>query len=227
MYRPDYEATWDAYSKRFGTTASTKDVQHLGDEWHTAAFSARIYEQFIRPHVETDAVRVVAELGVGGGKYTSMVAPHVARIYGVDVSSEMLERTRLRLEQTSCEFTTIKTDGRKLDIEPGTVDFFFSIDSCVHIFPYELFGYLGEMSRTLRPNGVGVVDFADWDGHRSFDKFCFDVDVLERTNKINPGAFSFVPGRVMVDMVTHHGMDVRGLSPSGNGRSSVVTFVRR
>jgi len=219
----DYENVWDGYSKRFNKTADTENTPNLGDEWGNDELTKKVFDGHILPHLRPGCN--AAELGVGGGKYSILISPHVHTLYGIDISNEMLKRTAKRLESGRSRFVPVKTDGTNIKLSSNSVDFIFSIDSCVHIFHYDLFRYLKEFARIMKSGARGAVEFADWDRPGSFDKFVFDFDILEKTGRLNSGAFAFIDKAAISCFLRGAGLkelEIRPLTP----RSSIVTFLK-
>jgi SAM-dependent methyltransferase len=210
----DYEAVWSGYAKRFKGAA-------LGEEWSTPERDQAIFKKYMHEHLQRGAN--IVELGVGGGKFTAMAMPFAAKLYGLDISSEMLALTAERLKDD--RFVPVKTDGRSIDIPDSSIDFFFSFDSMVHIFPNDLYAYIAAMGKFLKRGGKAVFEFADWDASGVMQKFLIDQDVYVRTGKLSPGAFGFISRSAVTAMVTHVGLSVMVLEQL-TGRTSVVLINR-
>lgn len=99
---------------------------------------------------------VVGDLGCGTGQLSEALAPHVARVIGVDGSPEMLQAARTRLEDRA------NVDVREgaleaLPIETASLD--VAICSLVLHHQPDPPRVLGEVARVLKPGGrVLVVD---------------------------------------------------------------------
>lgn len=159
-----YAQDWNEYSKSWKSEFG-KEYAHLGDEWNDDAtlqrerdlFYFRMYaERFLKKDM------TVLEVGPGGGKWTVRMAPLVNKVIVLDVSEDMLRRTRERCESagiTNVEFLL----GNGKDFQPvgdGHVDFFFSYDVFVHIALEDTWPYALEMARVLKPGGLGVCHHA-------------------------------------------------------------------
>lgn len=221
MHTQDYEKIWNNYSDRFGKTPGTAHAEHLGDEWANHQLSLARFEQFIKPHLAQGGD--VGELGVGGGKYSVLAAPFVSRLYGIDISQNMLERTADRLKETNCDFIPIKCADSQIPLPDGSLDFFFSLDSMVHIFPYDLFSYVAEVGRILKAQAIAVIEFADWDQPGAINKFVLDHEHFVRQRQLSPGAFGFISRCAMEQFGARAGLKTLQFQEVSK-RSSVVTL---
>ena len=94
------------------------------------------------------------EIGCGIGRLLRAMSPHFARLYGVDISPEMIRLGRDWLR----EYPKIKlaeTTGNSLHIvEDNTIDFVFSYITFQHIPSRKLIAkYMREAFRVLKPGG--------------------------------------------------------------------------
>lgn len=168
-----YAKDWNEYSKEWEASYGSKH-HHLGDEWNNAEgfwnrddFYFTIYaERWLRPD------STVLEIGPGGGKWTVRIAPKVKRVIALDVSEEMLERTRQRCESLGLSNVDFML-GNGRDFQPvadESVHFFFSYDVFVHIALEDTWPYSQEMARVLAPDGVGVCHYAINSMPQSWDR---------------------------------------------------------
>lgn len=97
---------------------------------------------------------VVLDIGCGVGRLTRVIAGRAARVFAIDISSEMIDRARAHhADLDNVEW--IVGDGKTLQpIADG------SLDGCVsHVVfqhipdPSITLGYVSEMGRVLRPGG--------------------------------------------------------------------------
>jgi ubiquinone/menaquinone biosynthesis C-methylase UbiE len=160
-----YRNDWDAYSRNWDTTQGDRHAW-LGDEWsaedaaNAGKGDAFIFESFARPFLRPDDT--VLELGPGGGKWTAMLAPHVKKVIALDVSPEMLKRTRERCEAAGLSNVEyVLGNGRNFKpVRDESVHFFFSYDVLVHVALEDTFAYAREIARVLTPGGYGACHHA-------------------------------------------------------------------
>jgi SAM-dependent methyltransferase len=97
---------------------------------------------------------VVADLACGAGSVTVRLAPHVARVIGVDRTPEMLAAARIR-SQGLPNVELLEADLAALPIPDGSCDGALLLLALTHIESPE--AALAEMARILRPGGRAVV----------------------------------------------------------------------
>jgi ubiquinone/menaquinone biosynthesis C-methylase UbiE len=159
-----YAKDWNEYSRTWEENFGSKHA-HLGDEWNDDGLSERkrdsfyftaYAERFIGPDMS------VMEMGPGGGKWTVRIAPKVKKLFALDVSEEMLKRTKERCDSegiTNMEY--ILSNGRDFQpIADESIDFFFSYDVFVHIALEDIWPYAQEIARVLAPGGKGICHYA-------------------------------------------------------------------
>ena len=98
---------------------------------------------------------VVADIGSGTGFYTDEVAPHVGRVYAVDVQSAMHDRYRAKGAPDNVEFVTAGASSLPFDDD--------ELDAVVSTMTYHEFATdaaFEELARVVRPGGRAVT--LDW-----------------------------------------------------------------
>jgi SAM-dependent methyltransferase len=171
-----YEQLWDDYSRWWDSEAGlSKQYQHLGDEWGDDAWAQRNVDSFVLPYLSKDSK--VLEIGPGGGRYTAPVAEHCAQVFGVDVSSLMVERLRNRFGINN-RHIFFKGNGYDLsDVPDDYLDFVFSFNVFVQLEFEDIVSYLKEIKRVLKPGGKAALHYAtisNQDGWVYFLDHCRD-----------------------------------------------------
>jgi SAM-dependent methyltransferase len=168
-----YENSWDDYSKSWD-----KDVpghSMLGEEWGNKELTLQVFAKHLQPHLLGDTRAL--EVGPGGGKYSALAAPHCKALTCVDVSQEMLNRVKSRLNDDA-KLRTIKVDGMDVHQVPDeSVDFAFSIDVFVHLDLEDVYAYLREFHRMLVPGGRLVLQLANFMTHNGWDLLHREADL--------------------------------------------------
>jgi SAM-dependent methyltransferase len=177
--------SWDSYSEGWAEDGVTK----LGVEWGNEELTRRIFERSLQLHLRPESH--VLEIGPGGGKYSVLVAPLCARFVYADVSLRMLERTRAVLggmrHAEALELGGIDLTG----LDDESMDFVLSIDVFMHLDLEDVYGYLREFSRVLRPGGVVVVHFAGLLNEAGWGQFQFAAD-FNRAHRRQVGRINFL-----------------------------------
>jgi SAM-dependent methyltransferase len=104
----------------------------------------------------------VLDIGCGLGRLTRPLARTAAQVYALDVSREMLDRAR-QLNPQLDNVRWLHGDGTSLrPVEDAAVDVCLSHVVFRHIpDPAITLGYVREMGRVLRPNGLAVFELSN------------------------------------------------------------------
>lgn len=103
----------------------------------------------------------VVDVGSGSGRLAVKLAPFLAgKYYGSDILPEFAPYARKVTARNDWEFHT--TAGRGIPAPDRCADFvcFFSVFT--HLLPQDIYRYLLEAKRVLRPHGRIVFTFLDW-----------------------------------------------------------------
>lgn len=134
----------------FATSAGKWD--RLRDEMFGETFYLRAFLSLL------DDRWVVGDLGCGTGVVTSVLAPHVARVIGVDASEEMLAAAKARVGD-SANIHLRRGTLEALPIEDATLDV-ATMMLVLHHLPSPAIA-LAEAHRVLKPGGrLLIVDMA-------------------------------------------------------------------
>lgn len=139
-----------------------------GDEWSEAWGSASaqwygsIYPR-VHPFLPTSAV---LELAPGFGRWTEFLLGHCDTLIGVDVAPRCVEACRKRFADHSSASFEIN-DGKSVPmVADSSIDFAFSFDSLVHVEAEVLLGYVAELARILKPDGVAFLHHSNYGAYR-------------------------------------------------------------
>jgi ubiquinone/menaquinone biosynthesis C-methylase UbiE len=159
-----YAKDWDTYSKVWKEEFASS-YSHLGDEWNDDGTPDRkrdnlYFTLYAERFIYSDMT--VLEVGPGGGKWTVRLAPKVKKLIVLDVSEEMLQRTKFRCESLDIHNVEyILANGQDFQPIPNdSIDFFFSYDVFVHIALEDTFPYTQEMFRVLKSEARGICHYA-------------------------------------------------------------------
>jgi ubiquinone/menaquinone biosynthesis C-methylase UbiE len=144
----DWRLRGDAWSRPWGGAES---------QWYGSVFPR------IRRFLPASAV---LEIAPGFGRWTEFLLEHCDTLTAVDVASKCVEGCRERFAHyPQARFET--NDGQSLPmVEEESIDFAFSFDSLVHVESDVLIGYLAELARTLKPEGVAFLHHSNYGSYR-------------------------------------------------------------
>lgn len=115
---------------------------------------------------------IALEIGAGVGRLIPPMEKTFKRVYGIDISPDMV---RLSEDHLGRKGAVVLTDGHDFPFDDASVDFVYSVIAFQHI-PYRAMirRYLQESFRVLRTNGVirvqthkgeGPNKFCNWHGY--------------------------------------------------------------
>jgi SAM-dependent methyltransferase len=144
----DWNLRGDAWSRPWGGAES---------QWFGSIFP-RIHRYLPAP--------AVLEIAPGFGRWTEFLLEHCETLTAVDVAPKCIEGCRQRFAgYPKARFET--NDGRSLPmVDDDSIDFAFSFDSLVHVESDALAGYLSELARTLKPDGVAFLHHSNYGSYR-------------------------------------------------------------
>lgn len=97
----------------------------------------------------------VLEIGCGIGRITEFIATEFAHVYGIDVSSAMINKAKDRLSSRYPNISFIETNGIDYPFEADYLDFIFSFIVFQHIPSKDIiYNNLKECYRVLKKDGI-------------------------------------------------------------------------
>jgi ubiquinone/menaquinone biosynthesis C-methylase UbiE len=130
-----------------------------GDEW-SASFGGTealwFFVLFPRIHRFLPSSTIL-EIAPGRGRWTQFLKLHCQSMIAVDLSESCIESCKVRFaSDTHLQFHV--NDGRSLAAVPDdSINFVYSFDSLVHVEKEVMEGYLTQLSRKLKSDGVGFL----------------------------------------------------------------------
>jgi len=178
---------------------SPSEIKHLGDEWSDDKSIVQVLEDFVFPFLSNEAC--VAEIGSGGGRLASIVAPRVRRLECFDISVDMLKLCREALNKhdpplMNTGFTLLSGDD--CEFPPrfhGAFDLVYSLDVFPHLDLHTMFAYFRSMTSILKPGGAIAISTANLAAPLGFDRFA-------KQRKYSAGGFYFVTPD-MIELLAH------------------------
>lgn len=138
-----------------------------GDEWSGMAAHCNVpydewkrglIEAFVLPYIGPD--KDVIEIAPGHGRWSETLIASARSVRLVDLNPECLDACRDRFAGAD-NVSYVETDGSSIPADDTSADFVWSFDSFVHIDPKEVYAYLGEIARVLRPGRYAVLHHAN------------------------------------------------------------------
>lgn len=207
-----YAKDWNSYSQSWNKEYGS-DYGYLGDEWNDDGTVERERDNFyFTAYADRfiDPDMTVLEVGPGGGKWTTRIAPKVKKMIVLDVAEEMLKRTKARCESlgiNNVEYVLANgTDFQPIADE--SIDFFFSYDVFVHIALEDTFVYAQEMYRILKPNCLGICHYAINSVPEAWHRIKSNNDWY-RNNKNTLGQFYYYSPESLRRMFEYCGLSVK------------------
>lgn len=158
---PTTSEGWERYARNM----IRQGGRRLGEEWNepevigvdvpAPEIPQYVDRAIIGPFLGT--CDVILEIGAGGGRWTERLLARGRRVIACDTSPSMFDLIRARLGN-SPSLDTVLLDGRGLGpIADASVDAVFSYDVFVHLPQWDIFNYLREIHRVLRPGGKALI----------------------------------------------------------------------
>jgi SAM-dependent methyltransferase len=191
---------WNTYAQRWNkskvtiensaVTARERDsyLQCLGDEWGRLEDVERIVAEYIYPYI--NGASAAAEIGSGGGRVASRVAPRVSHLHCFDISKEMLRKAQAALEaHRNVDFVLLESAQLPADCT-GKFDFIYSFDVFVHLDLHTMWKYFREIQRVLKRGGTaflhtsnlmapgGWKNFAAQDAFRILEHYFISPEII-------------------------------------------------
>lgn len=156
-YAVNEELFWDQYVQEWEKSDRNKEQQYLGNEWKNEEDFLALLEKYSAPE------KSALEIGCGGGRITARGVKLFKHVYAADLSEEMLRKSRQAVGSANVSFH--KLDGFTLnEFADGTLDYVYSHDVFVQLSSIQVYPYLREIKRVLRPGGIGLVSVYDFVG---------------------------------------------------------------
>jgi ubiquinone/menaquinone biosynthesis C-methylase UbiE len=157
----NYKSWWErsastqegAYTTTYVTNNET-DYRSRGWNGDANSFGARHFIDFAGL---TTASRVL-EIGCGMARVGRELAPHVGEWHGVDISRNMLERAKARTSHLANVFLHELLDVGLSQFADESFDFVYATTVFMHLDKEDLYQYLLESHRVLKPSGMAFFD---------------------------------------------------------------------
>ncbi len=200
------------------------------DEYFEATFVSltesreRIYQKVLKPYLETDDV--VIDYGSGPGFLAWATAPHVNKIYAIDISKGAIACAKIVNPRDNIEYLPADQDG--LDLIPdGQIDAVYSFAVIQHLTDETFAGVLQACRKKLKPQGRLILHIqltdeiwsteAEWKAGTSLkDKIkydyglhCFGRTEQQHSDIVTKNGFDEIKFERLADMVPEFADDIR------------------
>lgn len=173
----DYKAAWDCQAR-----VNARDAILTGST--AESFERTGQEDAERLRRWAGSSSRVLNIGCGIGRVEKHLAPHVAEIWGVDISGEMVAKGRDRLGRLSNVHLKELALGEFLRSFPdASFDLVFSLLVLQHMEKEDAFRYLEDAFRVLKPGGIVFVQLPNFLSPEYTEAFLAPV----RRHDRNPG----------------------------------------
>jgi ubiquinone/menaquinone biosynthesis C-methylase UbiE len=156
-YAVNEELFWDQYVKDWEKSDRNKSQSYLGTEWKNEEDFLSLLQKY------SARDKTALEIGCGGGRITAAGVKLFKHVHAADVSEEMLRKSKEAVTVANVGFH--KLDGFALgDFTDESVDYVYSHDVFIQLSSIQVYPYLREVKRVLRPGGIGLISFYDFVG---------------------------------------------------------------
>ena len=137
--------------------AAGRDPNDIGDErWGEDLLDVALSEHYL-PHVDSDSV--VLELGPGTGRLTRHLIGRCREVVAVDASTQVCDWIRRYLKGKG-QYRVHRIDGPLLAMVPDeSIDAVLAHGVVEHLDVEEIYWFLVEFHRVLRPGGIVAFNF--------------------------------------------------------------------
>ncbi len=126
----------------------------------------------IEQFTKLDSEHSVVVLGCGYGRECIQITPFVKRVYGIDVSSTIINKAMTFTKgHGACNFIGVTTETWERDIPIG-VDLVYSMAVMQHLTRDLVIDYFKRLPKKLAPNGMMIIQFLE-----KFTDIYHDADI--------------------------------------------------
>lgn len=193
----------------------------IGDEWGTPDDVDEIVDTFILSQVNRASVAL--EIGSGGGRIASRVAPHVGELWCLDVSQEMLASLRKTLRRhDNVRYVLATSPAVPVELR-GRLDFAYSFDVFVHLDLHTQWQYIAATAQGLRPGGRAFFHTANLTTENGWSRFAAQPH-------FTVGGYYFVSPEIVRTLLDRAGLVVveeAQLGPTGYRAQDFLVLVEK
>ncbi len=110
--------------------------------------------------IDNPEEKIALEIGYGGGRILNAACSYFKEVIGIDIHDEQETVEAFLKSQGKSNFRLIKTAGRTIDVDSGSIDFIYSFIVLQHLPSFDVFvSYMKEIYRCLKKSGVAQLYF--------------------------------------------------------------------
>lgn len=176
----DYKSYWDA--KAGSEDAALAAVDNSGSE-DTARVTGRWTADLVRAAIDLQPGDSVLELGCGAGRIGREMAADCAQWIGTDISPRMLEVAAKRLvDHGNVRLEALNRTALEM-FEPASIDKAYTVAVLCHMDKEDLFLYLREMARVLKPGGLAYLETWNLADATGWYRWMYEVEHWNRSDQ--------------------------------------------
>jgi ubiquinone/menaquinone biosynthesis C-methylase UbiE len=219
---------WETYARRH------RESERLGEEWNepeAIGIDVATPEEIL-PYLDRvvfspflGTCDVLLEIGPGGGRFTEILLPKCRRLIAVDTSETMLQLLQERFRgDERLEYQL--GDGHGLGgVASESVDAAFSYGVFVHLQHWDIFKYLTELERVLKPGGKAIIQHSNTLSELGWELFTKQVERQLNRHKL-PFTFTVNTPELMRELVARAGLECVD-SLTDVVRRDCITLIRK
>ena len=205
---------WDNYAQNYVHRQTRIGVDYsLGDEWNQPEeMGIDVPANEILEHLDRtvfqpflEKCEVLLEIGPGGGRFTEILLPKCHKLIAADTSQTMLKVLSKRFKDSE-KIEYLLLDGKSLSaVADKSVDGAFSYGVFVHLQHWDIYNYLVELQRILKPGGRGIIQHANTFSELGWQKFIKQLPGQLSRHKL-PGSFTVMTPQIMQEFTQRAGL---------------------
>lgn len=233
---------WDAIAAGNDTAARHAVLNGFGAEDAFDETGREDSRHLVLPFVSPQSV--VLDVGCGLGRLLKWAAPACKEAIGIDVSVEMLNKAKTRLQGIENVRLKRLPLSLRFPVRPQSIDFAYFYHVSEHLGRQDSFTILTEIRRCLRPRGAALVQFSllehpenqrslrTWSRkHAPHDvryRFYTEPEVLTMLEmaKLYPQIRLYIPGEFVVVVTKRDGRALGNMPLVTLGGSAVQWLIR-
>jgi SAM-dependent methyltransferase len=206
---PTVAEGWDAYA------ADRRRRTDIGDVWNNPRRMGLDVENpaDVVPYLDREVFDpflgtpdVIVEIGPGGGRFTEVLLPRCRTLHAVDTSPLMIEALRERFADDE-RLVYHVAGGQGLDMLGNeSVDAAFSYGVFVHLQHWDIYNYLAEVERVLRPGGKAIIQHSNTFSELGWKRFRAELPRQLNRHKL-PKTFILNSPELMSELVHRAGLE--------------------